>query len=224
MKIAPTDSRTALEGDQVTEELEMFEELLEGHRYQTLATIGHSDSNRLSPWLQRTGWVAHLGHYALQPLALSVTFTNLKTGASKQILSALGRIAAGFELMWAKAEEFISGGLTTSLLTLVKTNKRESYSHQDIAPFKLPEEDTTRQRYRRIWLTYVIFCARWYLETVEEDPGFFLQDSERLIVAPHLLRLPIPLPGSEVDDVTTTPGLHRYLCSHLPFRIRDILI
>ena len=53
---------------------------------------------------------------------------------------------------------------------------------------------------------------------------FSLQDSQRLIVAPHLLLMPIPLPGSEVDDVTLTAGLYRYLCPHLPFCKRNILI
>lgn len=223
VRITQADSRTAVQSDQITEELELFDTLLEGHD-QTLTTIGSHDGNRVSPWLRRTGWIAHLGDYALQPLALSVTFANLKTGASTPILSSLGRIAAGFEIMWAKAEELIRGGLTSSLLTLLKTNKRDIYAHQDISPFKLPEEDTTWGKYRHIWLTYVIFCARWYLETVEEDPRFSLEDSQRLIVAPHLLLMPIPLPGSEVDDVTLTPGLHRYLCPHLPFCKRNILI
>lgn len=212
VQISRVDSRTAIQADQITEELELFDALLEGDGERSFAMV---ESHQLSPWLQRTGWISHLGHYPLQPLAMSVTYDNLKKGSSTSVLAVLAKVAVVFDKIWANAEKLMEGGLTNSVLTLLKTNKRDTYSNQDVTPFKLPEHKTTCARYRKIWLTYVMFCVRCYLENLEGEPQFYIHDSQRLIVAPHLLAMRIFPEVPEMGDVTLTSGLHRYFRSYL---------
>ena len=55
-----------------------------------------------------------------------------------------------------------------------------------------------------------MFCVRCYLENLTGESEFHIQDSQRLIVAPHLLPMRIFPEVAEMSDVTLTSGLHRY--------------
>ncbi|KAF8417810.1 hypothetical protein BGX38DRAFT_1280682 [Terfezia claveryi] len=170
------------------EELELLDAVLEGPLETRLLGLQHQDTEQLTPWLERTGWVSHLGQFPLLPLGLSVTLPNIvQVDTPGWMISVLDRVAEAFTALWVAAEHSLSTEATNSTLVLLKSYKSGSYAHEDIVPFKAPAQQATRDQYRNQWLTYIMFCCRWYLEQVSGSND--LPDEYRIIVAPHLVQL-----------------------------------
>ena len=177
------DSRAPTTCDALTEELELLDAVLDGPLEARLLGLHNEDRERITPWLQRTGWVTHLGNFPLLSLALSATLTHIiHMDTPVWMTTILDRVAEAFTSLWAAAENAISTESMNCTLVLLKTFKRHSYSGEDNTPFHIPAKQATRDRYRNHWLTYIMFCCRWYLEHTSHT----LSDKYRVIVAPHL--------------------------------------
>ncbi|RPB18036.1 hypothetical protein L211DRAFT_854547 [Terfezia boudieri ATCC MYA-4762] len=114
--------------------------------------------------------------------------------------TVLDRVSEAFIKLWVGAEHAIHSDSMNSTLVLLKTFKKDSYAHQDIAPFRVPAQQATRDRYCNLWLTYTMFCCRYYLEQVSTHTT--LSDKYRIIVTPHLVLL------CNHEDTVNTPAEH----------------
>jgi hypothetical protein len=210
------DPRSPTTCDALTEELEVLDAVLDGPLEARLLGIHDEDRERLTPWLQRTGWITHLGNFPLLPLALSVTLPNLTVvDTPPWITTILDKVAEAFTSLWATAEQAISTECMNCTLVLLRTLKRHSYSGEDNAPFRIPAKQGTRDRYRNQWLTYIIFCCRWYLEHITPNT---LSDKYRVIVAPHLFPC-VYIPMADGDshvDVTNLNATNAYVAQFTP--------
>ena len=151
-----------------------------------LSILQHEQMNRLSPWLQRTGWVDHLGSFPLQPLGESATTVKISTSNSASWAGTCAKLRASFTTVWAAAEKSVNSESMNCSLTLLKTCKRQAYTNQDIAPFKVHETTATSERYFSLWESYLLFCCRWYKEGFSDVP---IDDPDKMIVAPYLVRV-----------------------------------
>lgn len=219
----PEDPRVPVKCNALTQELELLDAVIEGPLEARLLNLHDQDRERLTPWLERTGWVGHLGNLPLLPLALSVTLPNIVQLGNTPVWmeTVLDRVAQAFTALWAAAEHAISTESMNCTLVLLKTYKRDGHSGSghDLAPFRIPTQTATRDRYRNQWLTYVMFCCRWYLEHISSHNA--LSDKSRVIVAPHLFPLAehqhmpmVAVPEDEDLDIDVTSlswnGSNRY--------------
>ncbi|KAF8414476.1 hypothetical protein EV426DRAFT_579172 [Tirmania nivea] len=197
----PEDPRIPAGCDALLQELELLDAVLEGPLDARLLSLQNHDRERLTPWLERTGWISHLGQFPLLPLALSVSLPNIvQADTPVWMTTVLDRVGEAFTELWVSAEHAIDSDSMNSTLVLLKTFKKDSYVHQDIAPFRVPVQQATRNRYRNLWLTYTIFCCRCYLKQLSTHTT--LSDKYRVIVAPHLVQL-----GNH-EDTVNTPSEH----------------
>jgi len=99
----------------------------------------HSQNcERLTPWLEMTGWITHLGSFPLLPLALSVTLPNIMhVDTPVWMATILDRVAEAFTI-WAAAEHAILTEPMHCTLTLLKSCKRHA-NLERITPHSVPQ-------------------------------------------------------------------------------------
>lgn len=196
----PSKDTQALKADAITQELELFDSLIEGSAFASHKLLRKDDREKLSPWLQRTGWVAHLGDYPLDPLGQSATLRIIQHFDNTTDLD-LGFmfmcVRKAFGNIWRDALDLVRQGSMHPVLTLLKTPKRESYAHSDVAPFRIPEQKETADKYQDQWAAYVMFCCRWWLE----GQGNHISDEQKVIVAPHLVVIHKSYCSEEKNDI-----------------------
>jgi len=71
------DSRVPTTSDALTEELELLDAVLDGPLEARLLGLHSQDREHLTTWLERTGWITHLGSFPLQPLAHSINLSHI---------------------------------------------------------------------------------------------------------------------------------------------------
>lgn len=174
--------------DATQEDLELFESLLGSPQLDPDLTFtpdpDADDSQKLSLWLNRTGWIQHLGHVPLVPLARSTQLDHLHASSDPRVASSMRVLGEAFDGVWASAEGRVRSNDMSSTLALLKTPKQGSHGQQDIAPFKVHEESATRKKYCGHWKAYFLFCCRWQLEA-----NGCLPEDQRVVVEPALVPL-----------------------------------
>lgn len=180
------NTRQPTECDPVAQELELLESIVNPPWDPELSILQEEQKNRLSPWLTRTGWVNHLGSFPLKMLGESVNTGRISTSKPSSWGATCNKLRQSFGIIWAAAEDSVRKEAVNSSLTLLKTCKRGTYDNQDVAPFKVQEKAATTARYFSLWESYLLFCCRWFQEGFSQA---HINDEDKVIVAPHLVRL-----------------------------------
>ncbi|KAF8474188.1 hypothetical protein BDZ91DRAFT_713778 [Kalaharituber pfeilii] len=154
----------------------------EGRLNATAIPLIAEDRQKLSLWLQRTGWIEHLGNEPLLPLADSVHLPILLSRGGLHMIKILRQVQITIQKLWVIAEQSITHNSMKCTLALLRTANKSS-SNLDNTPFKVLQETKTSNRYRDYWVSYILFCCRWFLESDKSYTG------EKLIVATELVPL-----------------------------------